>query len=178
MRDAKRGIEYAQVSAERVFDDDIQTIETGTERYRFLIDGREIQGGLKERIRKILGDYVLERLDGDPSWSGNTSVKIQDSGMDALFALEAELAISNLDSYRNQDRVGGQAQEIRAILQVNFILYDMRIDFLFEVFKALRRALHAEVAIKEIKLIQTRGGSDGHGAGGPIGVGKASSLGR
>ncbi len=44
VRDAQSGIEYAEVAAEGVLNNEIETIKAGTKWNGFLVNGREIQG--------------------------------------------------------------------------------------------------------------------------------------
>jgi hypothetical protein len=81
----------------RVFADDIETIQTGAQRNGLLVDGRQVHRRLKKRIGEIAGDDVFESLNDAAAESGDAAVEIEDCGLDAVFALEAEVAIGDLE---------------------------------------------------------------------------------
>src|SRR6266446_10007933 len=73
-RDAKGSVEDPEVATDSVFDDEVKAIEAGAQRDGFLVDRREGQRRLKERVWKIAGDDVLESLNDGSAGRGNTAV--------------------------------------------------------------------------------------------------------
>ena len=52
-RDAKGGVDHADVAALRILNNNIKAIEAGAQRDGLLVDGRKVYGRLEERVGKI-----------------------------------------------------------------------------------------------------------------------------
>ena len=63
-------------------------------------------------------------MNNDSARGRDAAIDVENGGMQTLFALETEVAVGNLDGDGNEDRVGGDAKEIRAVFQVNLTVND------------------------------------------------------
>src|SRR6266571_4977765 len=112
---------------------------------------------MKEGLRKIAGDDILESLGNTAAGRGNPTVEVQDRRVDALFALETEVAIGDLYSDGNEDGAAGYAEEIRAVINVNLVVNDADGDDFREILEVFWRTLNAEVAVETLELIHACG---------------------
>ena len=121
---AERSADDGGVSGFDVLDDKVETIETGMERDRFLIERRLRERFLEERVWNVVGDGFFECLYDAAAGRADSHVDIDDGGVDAVFCAIAHLAVGDLKGDGDDDGVGGCAKERNVIADVDSISED------------------------------------------------------
>src|SRR5579859_287421 len=153
-RNLQTSVDHAQIAAIDVFQNNVEPIEAGTQRQSLLVNVVSLQILLHERVRRIGGDGVFERLDHAPADTGHASEQVQRGNLHAVLVLEAHVLVGNLNGDRNQIRIIGDSQEIGMAVKVDLVRGHARIHDRREILEFhRRRRLNLGIEIQAAKLV-------------------------
>ena len=167
----------ANIAAFHVLDDQVQAVQSGTQRQRLLINGRKLHGLLEERVWKILADGIFKGLYGAAGQRADTPENVHRSGVHTVLGFELQLVVGNLHRDGHQNSVARYFHEIGAIREMELIAHHPRSHQRFQVLVLyIRRPLHLGVEFEPGELVQA-GWCSAHGRRKSRAIGAAEPVG-
>src|ERR1700722_5449289 len=140
-RHGETRIHDADVTVVGVFQDDIETIEAGRKRDSLLVDRSGGHGLLQRSGRDVATHVVFKRVHDTATEAGDPAEQIDGGGLDAVFLGKTQLLGRNLNGDGNQNRIGSNAQEVGAVLELHLITDQAGSDHGFKIFEFYGRGL-------------------------------------